>query len=263
MICPRCATRNALGQDRCERCGHAFTHRAARRSRPRPEPALSGAGPRGQQASRYAAVEPQRADYAPERRGFNTYRESSLPGSKAIGGMFALLILIIAIIGAASLFSTIERPESFTSDIGERVGNVFGLGGSDQPSVEVPQPPSEPAGETTWVLTEDELNQRISARAGSFGPASNVRVELNEGIVTVRFRAYGVNGTYHGSLTTQDGVPVIADSTIDGPIGWVVGSSEIDAILNEEIANAVSEQNIFVDSVHVQPGQVVFGITGA
>ncbi len=132
----------------------------------------------------------------------------------------------------------------------------------DDPDVEIPETPPEPQGEQTWTLTQDELNQRIRNNPGSFSPASDVRVELGEGTVTVRFRAYGVNGTYHGSLTTRDGVPVVADSTIDGGLGFIIGSGQIDDALNREMANVVAEQNVSVESVHVRPGEMVFGISG-
>jgi hypothetical protein len=273
MICPRCNTRNALGNNRCVNCGHPFTRRAARHrsSRAGFAPPPSGREPvrREPPAARppVSRTPPPYYDAAPDygqpRRHARTYQRSHAPGNKALGGLFAFLIVVIVVIAVAAILSSGNNTTNITDGVADRASQLVGASDDgDEPPVEVPEAPAEPAGDSTWVLTQDELNARIAARSGSFGPARDVRLELNEGTVTIRFRAHGINGTYHGSLVARDGIPVVADSTIDGPLGWVVSSSVIDDVLNEEIARAVGEQRVSVESVHVQPGQVVFGIYG-
>ena len=177
--------------------------------------------------------------------------------------MIAFLIITIVVITAAAWLSSGDTTNRIGDEITDTVAGVVPFGADDEePDVEVPDTPPEPQGEQTWTLTQEELNQRIRNNPDAFSPASDVRVELGEGTVTVRFRAYGVNGTYHGSLTTRDGVPVVADSTIDGGLGFIIGSGQIDDALNREMANVVAEQNVSVQSVHVRPGEMVFGISG-
>jgi hypothetical protein len=184
-----------------------------------------------------------------------------MPGSRAVGGLIAFLIITIVVISAAAWLSSGDTTSRIGDGVSERLAGAIPFNSNDEPSIDVPEAPAEPQGEQTWTLTEAELNERIRNNPDAFSPASDVRVELGEGTVTVRFRAYGVNGTYHGSITTQDGVPVVADSTVDGALGFVIGSSQIDDALNRQMAAVVEEQNVSVESVHVRPGEMVFGIS--
>jgi hypothetical protein len=174
----------------------------------------------------------------------------------------AFFIVVIAIIAAAAVLSTGNTARSITDGVSGAISQMIDGTAGDSPSIDVPAVTEPPAGDQVWIVTEYDLNQRIARREGSFGPVNDVRVELNEGTVSLHFHAYGVNGTYHGSLTARDGVPVVAESRIDGPLGWFVSSGEIDEVLNEEMAAIAAEQRISVESVRVQPGQVVLGITG-
>jgi hypothetical protein len=255
MICPRCNTRNELGAADCAHCGAPFTHQSARRIR---------SDQRGLRHDyRYHAPpsdEPPRPRSAPRPR--RVYRRSTGPGNRAIGGLMALLIITIVVISGAALLGSGDNASRLSNGVSESISGLVGFGGDDGvPDVEVPEAPPAPLGDQTWTLSQDELNQRLSQNPDAFSPAQDVVVELGEGTVTVRFRAYGMNGTYHGSLTTRNGVPVVADSTIDGAIGWVVGSSRIDDVLNQQMAAVVEEQNVSVESVHVRPGEMVFGIS--
>lgn len=266
MICPRCHSRNELGVSQCDNCGAPFTRRAARRARPeqtggrytynyqQPEPQAQPAGSYGAQPY---------PGQAPPRRKRRQPDRSAYPGNRAIGGLIAFLIITLVVIAAAAILSSGDTTNRLGDEINNTVAGVVPFTSDDaEPDIEVPEPPPEPQGTQTWTLTEDELNQRIRNNPDSFSPASDVRVELGEGTVTVQFRAYGMNGTYHGSLTTQDGVPVVADSTIDGGLGFIIGSGQIDDALNREMANVVAEQDVSVESVHVRPGEMVFGISG-
>lgn len=265
MICPRCNTRHPLGAERCDNCGTPFTRRAARELR---NSRGAGTGPPGGRTEFVGGAAPAGHGRVPERQARRpvqrTYRRSSAPGSRAIGGLVALLIITLVIIAGAAFLGSIDT-SSITDDVANQARQVVGLdegdSDSDEPPVAVPEQPTEPAGEQTWVLTQEELNRRIANRADSFGPAEDISVQVDDGTVSVSFHAYGVPGTYHGSLTTRDGVPVVADSTIDGPISWVVDSNEIDQILNEEMASAARERQVSVESVHVRPGEVVMGIS--
>ncbi len=267
MICPRCNTRNELGASQCASCRAPFTRRAARRTRPeqpvsRPN---SSYAPRealaAEPAPAYGAPPPRQT--APPRRQRRQRSAATGPGARAIGGLIALLIITIVVISAAAWLSSGDTSQRLGDGLGDRIAGGAPFAGDDDgdPDIEVPDTPSEPQGNQTWTLTEGELNERVRNNPDAFSPASDVRIDLGEGTVTVRFRAYGMNGTYHGSLTTRDGVPVVADSTIDGALGFVVGSSQIDDALNREMASVVEEQNVSVQSVHVRPGQMIFGLS--
>jgi hypothetical protein len=265
MICPRCHSRNELGVSQCGNCGAPFTRRAARRSRPDQSGGRQNYNyqqPQPQAAGAYEEYPPQRRQ-APPRRQRHAYRRTAGPGNRAIGGLIAFLIVTIVVITAAAWLSSGDTTSRIGDGLSDTIAGVAPFGSDDDgPDVEVPEVPPEPQGEQTWTLSEGELNERIRNNPDAFSPASDVRVELNEGTVTIRFRAYGVNGTYHGSLTTRDGVPVVADSTIDGSLGFIIGSSQIDEALNREMASVVAEQDVSVESVHVRPGEMIFGISG-
>jgi hypothetical protein len=263
MICPRCQTRNELGASQCSNCGAPFTRRAARRVRPdqgasrynydhqQPTPRAAG-------ASGY----PQDTHYPAPRRQRRTYRRSAGPGNRAIGGFIAFLIITIVIISGAAWLGSGDTTSRISDGVSQSFSSIVDFSPDDsEPDIEIPETPAEPQGEQTWTVTQDELNQRIRNQQDAFSPASDVRVELGDGTVTVRFRAYGANGTYHGSLTTRDGVPVVADSTIDGALGYAVSSNRIDEVLNQEMAAIVAENDVSVESVHVRPGEMVFGIS--
>jgi hypothetical protein len=265
MICPHCSVRNELGAETCASCGHPFTRRAARRSgrspdanarrfSMRPETFPPQRGVPEEEYARYYGPPPARPRRAPRPRP---------QGNRAIGGLIAFLIVTIVVIGVATVLATGNTSQSISDGVTGTISSLIdGTSDSDR-ELEIPPAPEEPAGDTTWVLTEQELNERIANRGTSFGPANDVTIELGEGTVTVRFHAYGVHGTYHGTLTAQDGVPVVADSRIDGALGWFVGSGDIDSVLNEEMAAAVQERDVAVESVHVEPGQLIFGIRSA
>lgn len=264
MICPRCQTRNQLGVSACASCGAPFTRQAARRARPEKRQPQRGASfqepyPQPAAASPYP---PQGRGVSPGRQR-RAYRRGAGPGNRAVGGLIAFLIITIVVISAAAWLSSGDTTDRIGTTVSDSVGGLVPFSSDDdQPDVEIPEAPPEPQGDLTWILTQDELNQRIRNNPDAFSPASDVRAELGDGTVTVHFRAYGANGTYHGSLTTRDGVPVVADSTIDGALGFVVGSGQIDNALNQQMAAVVAEQNVSVESVHVRPGEMVFGISG-
>jgi hypothetical protein len=268
MICPQCNTRNQLGAAQCASCGAPFTRRAARRVRPEQAGPRQSYGPTPQQqyaqpAPAYGGPPPRQSPARP-RRPRRSNPAAAGPGARAIGGLIAFLIITIVIISAAAWLGSGDTSQRLGDGLGDRVSGLSPFAGDDsesQPDIEVPETPPEPLGDQTWTLTEDELNQRVRENPDSFSPASDVRIELGEGTVTVRFRAYGAHGTYHGSLTTRDGVPVVADSTVDGALGFVIGSSDIDEALNRQMAAVVEEQNVSVQSVHVRPGQMIFGLT--
>lgn len=277
MLCPHCNTRHQLGAERCQHCGTPFTRRAARRAGhgvPGPREAYSQQKPPRYAAQTAAPAAQARRRPRPAPAQPQTYHRGAGPGSRAIGGLIALLIITIVIIAGAAVLGSGNTASNISEGISDQARSLVGLsddsdapsgdGGADDSAapVSVPEAPEEPAGDRTWTITEDDLNQRIANRAGAFGPAEDVSVELGDGTVSVGFRAYGVNGTYHGSLTTQNGVPVVADSTIDGPIGWVVDSGQIDDVLNQEMSDAVSERQVSVESVQVRPGEMVLGISG-
>jgi hypothetical protein len=262
MICPRCQSRNELGVSQCGNCGAPFTRRAARRARPEQGAPRQDYNYHQQTAQSVAAPGHQHGAYYPTRRPRRAHRRNVGPGNRAVGGLIAFLIVTIVVISGAALLGTGNTADRISDGISESFSGMVDFGSDDgEPDIEIPEAPAEPQGEETWVVTEDELNRRISNQPDAFSPASDVRLELGEGTVTVRFRAYGASGTYHGSLTTRDGVPVIADSRIDGALGFVVSSGQIDEELNREMAAIVTEQNVSVESVHVRPGEMVFGIS--
>jgi hypothetical protein len=197
------------------------------------------------------------------------YRRRRGPGRGVYLALVIFLVLALAIITSAALLAARDRGTlpRVNDSIAERLRGVIAAIPSleerepDPPPAEQPATPFVPTGDQIWVLTEDELNQRIVAGGGQVGSARDVRLELDQDRVTIHFTVYGIPGAYSGNVVARDGMPYVTDTSVGGPLGLFVATDEIDAMLNAELHAAVQEQNVSVDSVQVQPGQLVFGVS--
>jgi hypothetical protein len=182
----------------------------------------------------------------------------------ALSVLFVLAILVVA---TAAMFTADgnDQASRIGESVTERAREVIALipGGDSEP--EAPPEPvrSEftPVGDQIWILSQDELNRRVSESGGRVGSASDVRIDLDHDQVTIRFRAYGIPGTYRANVVAADGQAVVSNTSMSGPLRFFVSASEIDAMLNAELRQAARDESVSVESVQVQPGRLVFGVS--
>jgi hypothetical protein len=115
-----------------------------------------------------------------------------------------------------------------------------------------------PDGEIT--ITQDEINQRI-AEAGDLGPFSDVSVQLVDDGVLVKMSAYGLHGSYHAALRAEDGSLVVDGGKVDGPLGLVAPSDQLEQTINEALATSLLDAGYRVNAVAVRDGALVVNVT--
>jgi hypothetical protein len=257
MVCPECNAWNPLRSQRCRSCGHPFTWQAAARSRQNPfrqsrSQEIETAGPRDYRM--HESMQPRTR----RRRGV---------ARRVYTAMSVFLLLAILVVATAAMLTADgnDQASRIGETVTERVREVTALIPSGDGDPEAPPEPvrSEftPVGDQIWILSQDELNRRIAESGGQVGSASDVRIDLDYDQVTIRFRAFGIPGTYRANVVAVDGQAVVTNSSMSGPLRFFVSASDIDAMLNAELRQAARDEAVSVESVQVQPGRLVFGVS--
>jgi uncharacterized membrane protein YvbJ len=233
MLCPRCGARQPLGSVRCANCGTPFTRREAAK---RP----------GSRRLAPAGGSPVTAARAYERR--SGVRKS------VMAWLVVLLLVVIAVIALATYFSSsIVKPY-----VGRSVNNdLQGQIAASVPKVTPVSAASDNSDPNQLIITQKQINDEIAKNAGSFGPLSSVDVEIDDGAFIVNFSAYGMSGKYQGQVTMRDGQPVVTNGHVSGMLGWFVPTDQIETAFNREIASAVDQAGVQVNSVSLRPGEMV------
>ncbi len=169
--------------------------------------------------------------------------------------MAVLLLVVIGVIALAAVFSSsVIKPY-----VGRTVNNdLQGQIGASVPKV-TPVTSSTTAnpGANQLVITQQQINDEIAKNAGSYGPLSSVAVQITDGQFIVNFSAYGMTGKYQGHVEMQNGEPVVTGGHITGMLGWFVPTSQVESAFNREIASAVAQAGVQVNSVALRPGEMV------
>ncbi len=116
------------------------------------------------------------------------------------------------------------------------------------------------SGALKMVITQQDINNQIAKNAGSFGPVSNVQVQIDTNQFIVTFSAYGMSGRYAGEVVMQNGEPVLANGKVTGALGMFVSTSTVENALNKQIAAAVTKAGVQVNSVALRPGEMVLSL---
>ncbi|RIK39896.1 MAG: hypothetical protein DCC58_14630 [Chloroflexi bacterium] len=251
MICPRCGTQNALGTRRCANCLMAFTRGAADRD------LRSGyGGPSivpttdGDVSDNGAFYPDYPLDARRGRRG--RYR---LSGCLVALGILATTLAIVAVLFMVTSNALIKPMVLDAADAQIRSGVREEISGQLATHTSLSAANGEAVtGEIT--VTQAEINERIAAN-GDLGPFDDVAVELVDGGVSVQLRAYGLSGSYDADLRVENGSLVLDGGDIDGPLGLLAPSDELEAAVNEEIAASLVSAGYRVDAVSVHDGRMV------
>lgn len=242
MICPRCGTQNELGARRCAQCLLPFSRGAAERD------ARAGYSDSAANGIPDAYTAPAYPEQPRPRRG------------RGFGCLLALGIVAMTLAVAAVVFiissNLLIKPmvrDAATEEIRDGVREEVSAQIATHAAL------SAAAGEAEigeLRITQDEINARIDEN-GDLGPFEDVSVELDDGSLTVNLRAYGVHGTYDADLRAENGTLVLEGGEIDGPLGLLAPTSDLEAAVNEEIAASLLDAGYRVDAVAVVDGALI------
>lgn len=254
MICPRCGERNDLGARRCAACLLPFTRGAAARD------ARAGLG----EPAGTGDMEPEGWPGAADPAGYVAHpddaRHARAPRFPLAGCLAALGIVATTLAVAAVIFvvtsNLVVKP--MVRDVAEgeiRAGVRQEV--SDQIAAYAAQRAQNGApAEGAITITQAEINERIDA-TGDLGPFDDVSVELVDGGVSVELRAYGLSGSYDAALRAEGGSLVLDGGDIDGPLGLLTPTGDLEAAVNEEIAASLLAAGYRVAAVSVVDGALV------
>ena len=80
--------------------------------------------------------------------------------------------------------------------------------------------------------------------------------------ITIRARfAYGVDGAYRAAITERDGMVVLDDGRLDGPLSYVVPDGELEQAINRELAGALTAAGYRVAGVTLGDGALTLALT--
>lgn len=274
MYCPRCGEPAPTGSRRCAACGYPFT-RSAARSGGRPPVARFG---RREQPSEnaYAPYDTYRnqpgspAGYEYSSRDQEPRRRS---GHKAIGCLAALILLaVVVVVGGALLSRGVVKPY-----VGRQIDQHLNLpdiaskltgGATPAATATTTEPASQPAvvpapppGARQVVITQDQLNQEIIDHKDRIKPLDSASVTMMPGEMQVAMHAYGLSGTYHGQVAVAGGKAELTNGHIDGPLGWIVPVGPVQSALNSQLQDALNQNNLTIDSVTLEQGQMVVAVS--
>ncbi|MCM8750304.1 DUF2993 domain-containing protein [Thermomicrobiaceae bacterium CFH 74404] len=232
MYCPYCGTRQSPGR-RCIACGASFA-----RLPPNRQPRSTTIAQRPRPGTRW------------ERRGGI--------GGRALGCLMTLVVATLILIALAA-FLTSETGSPTTGPPAEQ---------SPPPSPSL-TPESRPAdttptsGSEQVVITEEELNREIAENPRAFGPARNVRAEIDPSGITMRFTAYGLGGAFRARPVARDGTIELEDARVDGPLGLVVDADDLRSRLTTELQRRLASEGVTVEDVTLEQDQLVVTVNRA
>jgi hypothetical protein len=266
MRCPQCGIRNTLGSASCSNCGRAFTRAAnydqSRTNPAREQTARTPAGGARQQrpgthmhTGRQHYYEDEYDDYYEDER-YNASRRAAPPPDRrgATSCLTTLVVLlalsvamIIGLIVATNMFVRPRVAEAVSSHIGAGIETTV----RNQIVAELG---NLPTGELT--ISEAEINQRIAER-GNLGPVDDLSISINPGGIAADLQAYGLNGAYSADVGLVDGRITLSNSTISGPLQYVVSEADVAQITSEAINRALAEAGYQVEAVTLHDGVLI------
>lgn len=183
------------------------------------------------------------------------YAEPPARRRSGISGCLLSLILMLAvaagvIIGAIVVTDMYVKPR-VTEAISTHVGSGIEATVREQVNAELA---NLPAGDIT--ISEDDINQRISEQ-GNLGPVDDLNVTINPEGIEATLDAYGVSGNYSGDVYVENGQIRLSNSSISGPLQYVVSEGDIEQIASNAINRALLESGYQVEAVTLQDGWLV------
>lgn len=236
MYCPQCGEPQRVGAQRCTNCGLAFTRQEAV----------------GQRPERRVTQNPGNGT---RRR---TSRRRSGGGAALLAWMAFIVLLVIGGIALASVIKS-EVVQPYVADrVDQTIAQELGS------AIPIPTlPPEALSGNESLVITQEELNRRIQENAGQLGPLQDIRAEITADEIVVHLGAYGVSGSYHARVAAENGRVIVTEGRLDGALGWFVSGDRLTSIINREVERSLNSASVSVDSVALEPGQMIVAVSPA
>jgi hypothetical protein len=250
MLCPQCGARNPLGVRRCQHCARPFTREALAEDAPA---LVYGDDTYAATATATAtATAPFAAPALPAGRSARRPRPRR---ARPFGCLTALALLLVAgLAGALALGNFVVKPyvrdaarDHLTTGVQSEVARQLSTQVGDLPDGQV-------------TLTDADVNQRIQ-QTGDLGPLDDVSVAFTPSGIEVSLRAYGLNGSYHATPRVVDGSLRLEGGALDGALGYVVPAGDLERIVNDELAAALSNAGYTVHDITLGQGQIVLAVT--
>lgn len=235
MFCPRCGAPGAPGAQRCVECGAPFTRRSAA----------------GQATARRAAPA------ARQPAGYRTYHRGSGVGRAVVAWLAVLFLAAVVVLALIIvLSSSVIKPF-----VGQQLEQSLAAPTvtATSAAAAVPTAQAAEASPRQAIITEQQLNQGIAEHQDQLGPLDHVQVTIDADELSVELSSHGISGTYHGQVTVQEGKPALTNGHIDGLLGHVIPTRQLEDVLNQQIDAALEQSGVAVQSVTLQPGQLVVG----
>ncbi len=181
-------------------------------------------------------------------------------GTKAIIWLMSLaLIAILLVVGFRIASDTVVKPI-----IADRVEEDVSAGVQSFITQEINALPDVADVPQEIIVSEVELNQRI-AQQPDLGPLNDATTEITTDGIEVRMSAYGLSGTYRANVGIVDGMAVIRDGSLSGPLGYVIPVEDLEQLANDAIARSLISSEIQVTEVTLVDGEMILTLesTGA
>jgi hypothetical protein len=262
MRCPQCGTRNLLGNQSCANCGRPFT-RAEGRSRGAVQPPSPSEETRQFPAAQSRRQQPDvhihyERDTWDDHDNYyeEPYRAAPVARQRgrATGCLMPVMIMlavaagvVIGLIVATNMFVKPRVAEAISTHIGAGIETTV----REQVAVELANLPS---GEIR--ISEAEINQRI-AEQGNLGPVDDLTVRINPEGIEAGLHAYGLSGTYSSDVIVDNGQVQLVNSSISGPLQYVVSEGDIERIASDAINRALADSGYRVEAVTLEAGQLL------
>jgi hypothetical protein len=240
MLCPQCGSRNPLGVRRCQACARPFTREA-----------------QAEDAPALAYNDIHTAEYSVP---VNSRRAVRQPRARrrrfgCLTALAALALLLVAgLVAALALGNLVVKPyvrdsarDNLQTGVQSEVARQLSTQVGDLPEGQV-------------TITDADVNQRI-AQNGDLGPIDDVSVAFTPGGVDVSLRAYGLNGSYHATPRVVDGSLRLEGGALDGALSYVVPASDLESIVNDELAASLRDAGYTVNDITLEQGQIVLDVT--
>lgn len=235
MLCPTCGEKNPLGAEHCRACGYAFT--------------------RAEHERRY----PDERDL--ERRGEYADRRYAQPpevrAKRGRGWRWVFVVLILLVAGAAALVAGMALTDGVIKPyVADRISDDLDQGIREAVQNEIaidPIPEEASSGEIT--ITEQQINDRVAQHALA-GPLDEATVDVGPTGIAIDLKAYGLSGTYRADLVVEDGQVQLRNGSIDGALGMILPTGELEAVTNAAIGSSLSQAGYQVADLRLSDSDI-------
>jgi hypothetical protein len=165
-----------------------------------------------------------------------------LRGLLALGIALAVLAVI-----AGGLWSLLIRP-ALHNQVDTLIGQSF-----DQAVARVPTFSDEDfrAYGPAFRVSESDINAELQRALPSGSGLDSATVAFRSGALLGTYSAYGTTGTVQTTLQVRGGQLQLAQTQVSGPLGWVETGDELQATLNQGLAQLSSKTPHGFNSVSV------------